>query len=293
MDQCSDSLEHPEPLKVISHQIKGHWLLPACQNRYMCIHKASLMQTMCPPSAIFLLLLFTRMRLHMWDSLRHMYTHIISSILHWHKQLFYSCFTRNMHVKQTVTPLLPRQYTRIQSFSQAGCHKQAPVQQSRSVILLRWSGLSFPESLLAVKDWPFLYTTINPLVRALLCDSASSLWYLMKFILFYYTKDTVCVVVPIVWIYFHCSKPNTDIFLLRFTWHMSDWCKAAQWSTPFPSVGFLIGFYWAISCLVCTLILTSSTHFIAKVPSSCTSSKRRQNIVFLYGLVLMSRGSLY
>lgn len=40
------------------------------------IHKASLVHTVCPPCPIFLLL-FTRMWLHIWDSLRHnKYTHI-------------------------------------------------------------------------------------------------------------------------------------------------------------------------------------------------------------------------
>lgn len=239
MDQCLDSLEHPEPLKVISHQIKGHWLLPACQNRFMCIHKASLMQTMCPPSAIFLLLLFRRMRLHMWDSLRHMYTHIISSMLHWHKQLFYSCFTRNMHVKQTVTPLLLRQYTRIKAFPRRAVTNMPQCNRAAVSYCYAGSGLSFPESLLAVKGLAFPLQHNKPI------SQGSALWLCFlsvifdnitenKFILFYYTKDTACVVLPIVWIYFIVPSQTQIAFCLGLLGICMTDVKQPNGAHPFP-----------------------------------------------------------
>lgn len=170
MDQCSDSLEHRGPLKVISNPIKGRWLLPACQNRYMCIHKASLMQTMCPPSAIFLPLLFTRMRLHMWDSLRHIqYIHTsfplyctdinnffihVSLITCMWSRLWHLCFLGKIHIYKAFP----------------SCHKHAPVQQGHGVVLLRWRGLSFPVSQLVVKRLAFSLYHNNPI------SQGSSLW---------------------------------------------------------------------------------------------------------------------
>lgn len=133
------------------------------------IHKASLTHTLCPPSPIFFLLpLFTRMWPHIWDSLRHMYTHTHNSLYVAFSDIndFHSsggwnthprhacetdcdtfCFLGDMH---TLVKLVPR-----------GPVTHMPVQQRHSlctwlVIWLRRRGLSRPESSLA-GEWIGLF----------------------------------------------------------------------------------------------------------------------------------------
>lgn len=82
------------------------------------------------------------------------------------------------------------------------------------------------------KDWPFSWTTINLLARALLLlyDALFSLMELT-------TKDTDCIVLAGI-----VPSWKIDCFLIRCTWHRFDWFKAAQWSKPLPFDGFVNGF---------------------------------------------------
>ena len=79
------------------------------------IHKASLMHTMCPPSPIFLFsIIHKNVAAHMGLTQTHVYTHHSLYVALGDINNFYSrrgVHTPNMHLKQTVTPLLLRRYT--------------------------------------------------------------------------------------------------------------------------------------------------------------------------------------
>lgn len=156
------------------------------------------MHSMCPPSPTFLLLLFTRMCLHMWDSHHFLYI-ALGDINNFHSSI--RAHSRTMHVKQTVTPLLLRWYTHSQSFSWTGSRTQASATEAQlvylSVILLRWKGLSFPESLLAVKGLVFWRHHNKPISQGCalcLCFLSTifdSLWW--SFFFFYLRDDWYCI----------------------------------------------------------------------------------------------------
>lgn len=91
------------------------------------IHKASPTQSRCPLCEIFLLVLFTKMRL----------AHIIPFIitlgdinnLHFSRRIH----SRGIHAKQTVTTLLHRRYTHIHKAFPTGAVTHMPVHQRQSL----------------------------------------------------------------------------------------------------------------------------------------------------------------
>ncbi len=175
------------------------------------IHEASHTHSKPTPSPIFLLLLSTRMWLHIWDSLIHVYTHISGDINN-----FRSCrgaHTHNMHVKQTVTP------SPLQSFfSQKGCHTHASTTEAQlvylTVILFRWRGLSCP---LAGKGLAFSRRHNKRISQgSAVCVSASSPRDLIL-IDGVFDKRHSLYCGKNMWISCHCSKQNTDALCLSLT----------------------------------------------------------------------------
>lgn len=157
MGLCADAVEHPELLMLISLPIKGHWLLPACQNRFVCaqefIKHPSCIACSLHPFPSFLLL-FTRMSLTTIRSHTHTHTFLPVLFTLWSKNYYSSrgMQTCDMHVKQTVTPSLLGRYTHKHSqsfFALTGWHTHMPAQQKHS--LCTWLSYCYAE-----EDWAAL-----------------------------------------------------------------------------------------------------------------------------------------
>lgn len=122
-------------------------------------------------------LLFTRMWLHVWDSLRHTDTHIIHVTLHLVTQTSfilaeeYTLITCMLIRLQHLCLLRRYTDTLAKLFLLKGCQAHASTTEAQliylTVILLHWRGLSCPQSSLAVKGLAFSLHHSKP-IRALL-----------------------------------------------------------------------------------------------------------------------------